>query len=319
MEPILTLARFDDVDGFAEWEAGRGWTIESTQLSEGPNRIEYDHLVFPDLVVGQFRLRRSMHSVFTLPADTVLFDIRRRSQSIYLSGHEVPAALLPIVRGATGREYVTRLPAGWDSYEFITNEAFLRRARVFPSDLLDRTEQALPDLIPLVEPEVSQLLRLLDTIFDLVRNPLNDAVPVTPRADLLDVIVAGLRRLVRAGLSENVVRAARPTRRADLMPVTDEFMRAHLADDLTAEQIAAELGVSYRVLHYAVEDAYGVSPAVYLRDLRLHAVRRLLKTTDQPIAEVGLACGFHSASRLASQYCRLFGELPSATRAAQQR
>ena len=91
-------------------------------------------------------------------------------------------------------------------------------------------------------------------------------------------------------------------------------MIANLQLDLTADEIAQSLGVSYRVLNYAFQDALGVSPYRYLLTEKLHAVRRKLKDSDDSIAEVFLSYGFVTRSRFARQYQRLFGELPSETR-----
>ena len=38
------------------------------------------------------------------------------------------------------------------------------------------------------------------------------------------------------------------------------------------------------------------------------------QTSEVPVADAARAYGFHSPSRFARQYSRLFGELPSATR-----
>jgi AraC family ethanolamine operon transcriptional activator len=47
---------------------------------------------------------------------------------------------------------------------------------------------------------------------------------------------------------------------------------------------------------------------------KLHAVRRVLKTSSTSIAEASKSYGFSIPSRFTRQYKRLFGELPSETR-----
>ena len=91
-------------------------------------------------------------------------------------------------------------------------------------------------------------------------------------------------------------------------------MGANLSADISAEDVAQALRVSYRVLNYAFSDALGMSPYQYILTQKLHAVRRVLKANDTPVCEVSASYAFRTPSRFARQYARLFGELPSATR-----
>jgi transcriptional regulator GlxA family with amidase domain len=93
-----------------------------------------------------------------------------------------------------------------------------------------------------------------------------------------------------------------------------EFMAANLKAELTADDIAQSLGVSYRVLNYAFRDAFGVSPYLYVLTEKLHAVRRQLKSTDVSVTEASVSHGLYTPSRFTRQYKRLFGEFPSETR-----
>ena len=52
----------------------------------------------------------------------------------------------------------------------------------------------------------------------------------------------------------------------------------------------------------------------YILTQRLHEARRLLRNTNVSVTEAAVELGFSTPSRFASQYRRLFGELPSATR-----
>jgi AraC family ethanolamine operon transcriptional activator len=93
-----------------------------------------------------------------------------------------------------------------------------------------------------------------------------------------------------------------------------EFVSAHLTSDLSAEHTADALGVSYRVLNYAIRDSLRMSPYQYILTQKLHAVRRQLRSSEGSVAEACLSHGFSTPSRFARQYARLFGELPSETR-----
>jgi AraC family ethanolamine operon transcriptional activator len=129
----------------------------------------------------------------------------------------------------------------------------------------------------------------------------------------------GLLEIIEAGLHAQGIYPPRSSRRADLVEKANDFMYAHLENDLSADDLAQTLGVSYRVLNYAFRDSIGVSPYQYMLTLKLHAVRRLLKTGDCSVSDASQLHGFKSPSRFSHQYSRLFGELPSATKSKNQR
>ena len=131
-----------------------------------------------------------------------------------------------------------------------------------------------------------------------------------------EFLVSGLQRIADAGLAVREGDGLRATRRADLVERARELMLEHVTDNLTVDEIAATLGVSRRVLRYAFQDAMGVSPYRYFLTERLHATRRMLKTGNVSVTEACIGHGFSTPSRFASQYRRLFGELPSETAAA---
>jgi AraC family ethanolamine operon transcriptional activator len=133
-------------------------------------------------------------------------------------------------------------------------------------------------------------------------------------SEIYNIILHGLQGVIDVGLATNGTISLRPTRRPDLVAQATDLMSASAKLDLTADEIAQTLGVSYRVLAYAFQDTLGVSPYQYLMTEKLHAVRRVLKTSDSSIAEASKSYGFSVPSRFTGQYRRLFGELPSETR-----
>ncbi len=308
MSALFTPTSFDDVDQFSSWERDLGWDIESTQLSPGANRVGFDHFALPGLLVGHFRSRQSMRNVFALPDGIVVFVICRERLPLVLCGLEVPPWQLFVAR--SGREHWSFEAAGWDSYEFMVSEELIARTEVFPADFFSRTSRLEEACLPLVQPETSNYLRAIDSLFRAARSeePLD-------ASECYDVILDGLQRVVDAGLVASGVSLPRTLRRFDLVMQADEFMDAHLAANLTADEIAQSLGVSLRVLSYAFQDAYRVSPYGYFLSKRLHAVRRQLKTGAASVTDASWSHGFHTPSRFAWQYKRLFGELPSQTRA----
>ncbi|MDQ7988724.1 MAG: helix-turn-helix domain-containing protein [Candidatus Dactylopiibacterium sp.] len=68
-----------------------------------------------------------------------------------------------------------------------------------------------------------------------------------------------------------------------------------------------------RSLQYAFEENLGVSPAVYLRAMRLNGARRALREGAASVQDAAAAWGFWNLSQFSADYRHFFGERPSDT------
>lgn len=302
---------FEDGDQFAAWEIEMGWSIESTQLSYGPNHIGFDCFALPELLVSHFHTAQSQYDVFELPPGIVLFVLCRKKLPVIWSGREIPPTMLAVVRAGTN--HTAKIPAGWDCYEFMVAEDLIRRTEIFPPDFFERTTQFEKACLPLPEPETGRLLAILDGFFAQARRSNGSSPDPVDGAEFCNIVLPALQRAIDAGLDAMGAPAPKENRRAHLVRGAREFMAANLTRNLTADEIAQALGVSYRALHYAFQDALGVSPYRYFLTEKLHAVRRQLKAGDASVTRASFSHGFYAPSRFARQYRRLFGELPSET------
>lgn len=312
MDVTFSHTSFRDFDRFCEWAANSGWNTRSDQLSYGPCEIDYDHFAFPELTVAHHRSRQSQRDVFEIPDGHVVFVICRAKLPVIWSGKELPPSLLGILR--SGREHTVTLPAGWDGYEFTVSEELIRDGEIFPPAFFEATARADNPHLQLPEPETGRFVEKLDDFFGAARNggePLPDDFDAL---EFYDFVVCGLRDLFSIGLSAARTESPRHLERTHLASRAREFMAANLRRNLTARDIARSLDVSYRSLHYALQEELGVAPYRYFLTQRLHAVRRQLRSTDLSVAEAATLYGFYAPSRFARQYRRLFGELPSETR-----
>jgi AraC family ethanolamine operon transcriptional activator len=95
--------------------------------------------------------------------------------------------------------------------------------------------------------------------------------------------------------------------------------RAHIAafphEALTVRDLCRATGASERTLRRAFDEHFGVSPKAYLQARRLHGVRAELRrgSPDAKVVDVANDWGFWHLGQFASDYRRLFGELPSQT------
>jgi transcriptional regulator GlxA family with amidase domain len=102
--------------------------------------------------------------------------------------------------------------------------------------------------------------------------------------------------------------------------VAVEFMKRSAFDRaLQFKQIAARLNMSSSHLRHRFKKDVGVSPAHYVKCLRLQKARELLETTFLSVKEVMYSVGITDASHFVRDYKILFGESPSQTRISSSR
>lgn len=93
-----------------------------------------------------------------------------------------------------------------------------------------------------------------------------------------------------------------------------EHLLEHHSESLTVPDLCRQFHVSRRTLQNCFYEVLDTSPAAYLRSIRLNAVRRELKNPQSAygsVQDVAASWGFWHLSQFASDYKRLFGELPS--------
>jgi transcriptional regulator GlxA family with amidase domain len=83
--------------------------------------------------------------------------------------------------------------------------------------------------------------------------------------------------------------------------------------NLTIEDLCAETKASERVLRCAFQEMTSNSPALFLRNHRLHKARRMLLNDAPSVKDAAYSCGFTEMGRFSVYYRELFGESPSET------
>ncbi|WP_169806040.1 helix-turn-helix domain-containing protein [Azohydromonas lata] len=93
-----------------------------------------------------------------------------------------------------------------------------------------------------------------------------------------------------------------------------EFILAHRETPPTVTELCAYLNMSRRGVHYAFMQVLDVNPVTFIRNVRLHAVRRALLQGDAPsVSAAAHHWGFWHLGMFSCYYKELFGELPSET------
>ena len=92
-----------------------------------------------------------------------------------------------------------------------------------------------------------------------------------------------------------------------------DYMRENIAKPMTMPMIAAAAGVSVRALENGFRAFRDTTPALYLRTIRLRAVREDLLDpfNDMPVRDICLKWGFFHVGRFSALYRATYGENPS--------
>lgn len=100
-----------------------------------------------------------------------------------------------------------------------------------------------------------------------------------------------------------------------------EWLRAHLAEPVQLDRLAAASGSPPRTLERHFREFLGTTPLGWTRRMRLARARQELLNagSEDTVTNIALSNGFTQLGRFAAEYRRAFGELPSSTTRAGQR
>lgn len=95
----------------------------------------------------------------------------------------------------------------------------------------------------------------------------------------------------------------------------DQLITRNIAkSEFTACTIAQVLALSRAQLDRRIKRLTGKTPSAYLLDRRMIYARELLLTTEIPIADVAMACGFEDTSYFTRVFKQHYGTTPSGMR-----
>jgi AraC family transcriptional regulator len=95
--------------------------------------------------------------------------------------------------------------------------------------------------------------------------------------------------------------------------VTD-YIEAHLADKITAMNLADLINVSVGLLTRAFKISVGVPPFHYIGRRRVELACTMMSTTREPLSQIAIACGLCDQAHLCKVFRRMIGMSPSAWR-----
>ena len=94
-------------------------------------------------------------------------------------------------------------------------------------------------------------------------------------------------------------------------------VEAHLGEeDYNVDQLARDVAMSRTNLYAKLRNMLGISPAEFMRNVRLKAAAQLLADTSLSVSEVASRVGFATARNFSASFKKTFGVLPSEYKAS---
>jgi AraC family transcriptional regulator len=206
---------------------------------------------------------------------------------------------------------VTIVPAGvpyrarWDGpFEMIT----VRLCAEGPGSLMPEGPRSL---LRLVIAAGDALLR--DLVLALLKDAQGTAKSSAPYAEALGSAMVAhlLRQYGTPSLAAGPQRGGLPKRR---LKELRDYVEEHLAAPLHLPQLAELVGSSVRQFARAFKESTALTPHQFVLLRRIERAKALLASSNLPVGEIAIACGFASQSRFTSAFRRVTRATPSAYR-----
>jgi AraC-like DNA-binding protein/mannose-6-phosphate isomerase-like protein (cupin superfamily) len=97
----------------------------------------------------------------------------------------------------------------------------------------------------------------------------------------------------------------------DYVRAAREYMRQHLAEDISMQNVAQRLGVSRSRMHAVFKAQSGLTPNDYLQRLRIETAQNLFLSTDRNVTHIAFEVGFSSSQYFATCFRKYTGMTPS--------
>lgn len=290
-----------------------GWDQTYEQLTPGPFEGFLCEALFAGIQLFRETTNQSVHELGSGRPGAYMFGVPIALQGGgYFDGRPIGLDSILVLRDRSHLDF--RAPAPLDIVG-LSMPIDALRSYALEIDQRDIDHDLRDVSVASPAPERVRRLRtfLLLALESICGHPEKLRHPVTRRALERAVYRSVVDTFAAAG--DEGVCAPGPTRSHALVSRAQEYMREHLDEPLTIEDLCRELQVSRRTLQYGFNEVLRLNPVAYLRALRLNGARRALRGGGQgtTVQDVAARWGFWHLSHFACDYRRMFGELPSET------
>lgn len=165
--------------------------------------------------------------------------------------------------------------------------------------------------------EQVRLRELLRAVLSISENPIHPEFCQFVRSQLeADLLSAFLSALADGGIFANNKPKLRAERRQRKLRQARDYITENCHIPVRLEDLCLELDMSKRGVELLFQDLLGVGPNAFIRNQRLHGVRKALLLADAApgiVKHTAYTWGFWHLGHFSRGYQSLFGELPTTT------
>lgn len=298
----MISCEFHDIEHFREQL--RGWDTGAVQIEPGQILINFYCIDLDGLLFFDIKVNKKIIDHSRIEPGWINFIINLSPATF--CGVEVEPSHMTVL--AEGREYRSVLAKDWHSIEIVAPLPLLAREGLWLApDLLSGPENATIAL-------PAELIHIFHRLTQAAFGDNGDS-----RVDdvwLRRALLRALDRALRIGTRGQRVDEQRSVDGYKLTQKMIRYVEGRFGQRITVAEVASELGVTPRALHYAVRSIFGMSPLELILAFRLNHVRGELwdaRLSASGVTDAALMQDFGHLGRFSQQYRTLFGELPSQT------
>lgn len=292
---------FEDFDQFAEM-VSHG-ELEHAQLDSGKFRGSLSQVMYGPIIIGEHKMNRNIlqqgigiqgHTNFIIPGNI--------EQKICWRKHVLSGNCIGILKSGMEHSSVT-LPNFFGTPVSISDDYLMELSVLlgYP-DFMEVVRR-----LEVVVVNINDAIKIQDMIIGLFNTKIFNKTMFT--YELPKLIISSISKLNKPDQrgyqnSPNLIFCK-----------AQDYIHGNINEKIHVLEISKEIGVSERNLRYVFKNKIGIGPKKYIHNLKLNKVRKELKTKRyEKVNVLANNYGLWHAGKLASDYKKLFGELPSETK-----
>jgi AraC family ethanolamine operon transcriptional activator len=315
LESIQSISgTLESVGEFSAALAGTGWATDFSQLDRGLEHVGLKVALTVSTVLMQVDFANKVHQIALPPAGLVTFGLPSHFQTPGRMGRRpLESETLTCFNAASGLDAVTA--PGFGAYTLSFDAGRI-------SELAELVGAPDPSLTTprhgvqhhLKAEELSRLRSFLEQFFATHEQCEPTALRNAQRALETDLPM----EIIEAWSDSEVIPYVAVSNRSRALRRAMDYIHSVPQPVVSVEELCRASASSMSTLERAFREHYGVSPKQYLIAIRLGGVRKILLCPQETrtIGDIAADWGFWHMSKFAADYKRMFGQLPSATRAA---
>ena len=113
------------------------------------------------------------------------------------------------------------------------------------------------------------------------------------------------------GLAQQVAESKTPTADEAFLLKLQAMIEQHLGDeDFSVQSLSEMMAMDRTVLYRRMQAVTGLSPSVYIKQIRIDVAKHLLRETDMPVSDIAYKTGFSTVKYFSATFKEAVGVLP---------